>query len=126
MVRMLSVGQLDEDDAHVARHRQQHLAEGLGLRFLARREAQLVELGEAVDEVGGGAPKRSISSGSLAMPQSSIASCISAAMMACVQTPFGAQAGHRDGVGDVGLTAGAELAEVRLVGEAVAGPRARA
>ena len=28
------VGELDQDDAHVARHRQQHLAEVLGLRFL--------------------------------------------------------------------------------------------
>jgi hypothetical protein len=47
------VGELDEDDADVARHREQHLAERLGLRLLARREAKLVELGEAVDEVGG-------------------------------------------------------------------------
>ena len=36
------VGQLDEDDAHVARHRQQHLAERLGLAFLARVALQLV------------------------------------------------------------------------------------
>src|ERR1039457_2163907 len=46
------VGELDEDDADVARHRQQHLAERFGLRLLARRKAQLVELGQTVDEVG--------------------------------------------------------------------------
>ena len=46
------VGQLDQDDAHVARHRQQHLAEVLRLRMLGGLELDLVELGEAVDEVG--------------------------------------------------------------------------
>ena len=46
------VGELDQDDAHVARHREQHLAEALGLRFLARGELDLVELGHAVDHVG--------------------------------------------------------------------------
>jgi hypothetical protein len=46
------VGQLDEDHAHVARHRQQHLAEVFGLRVLDRLELDLVELGDAVDQVG--------------------------------------------------------------------------
>jgi hypothetical protein len=36
-----------------------------------------------------------------------------------VQPPVGHQAGHRDGVRDVGLAAGAELAQVGLVGELV-------
>jgi hypothetical protein len=36
-----------------------------------------------------------------------------------IEPPVGHQAGHRDGVGDVGLAAGAELAQVRLVGELV-------
>ena len=45
------VRELDEDDAHVARHREQHLAEILGLRVLGRLELDLVELGQAVDQV---------------------------------------------------------------------------
>lgn len=45
-----AVGELDQDDAHIARHRQQHLVEGFGLRFLAVEELQLVELGQAVDD----------------------------------------------------------------------------
>jgi hypothetical protein len=45
-----AVGQLDQDDAHVARHGQQHLAERLGLVFFAGVELQLVELGEPVDQ----------------------------------------------------------------------------
>ncbi len=38
--------------AQVARHRDQHLAEVLGLPLLARGEGELAELGDAVDEVG--------------------------------------------------------------------------
>jgi hypothetical protein len=47
-----AVGELDHDHAQVAHHRQQHLAEALGLRFLAVLELDLVELGDAVDDLG--------------------------------------------------------------------------
>ena len=47
-----AVGELDQDDAHVARHREQHLAEALRLDFFAGRELDLVELRHAVDHVG--------------------------------------------------------------------------
>ena len=47
-----AVGELDQDHAQVAHHRQQHLAEVLRLRFLATLEADLVELGDAVDDLG--------------------------------------------------------------------------
>ena len=46
---MQAVGELDQDDADVARHREQHLAEALGLRVLAARELDLVEFRHAVD-----------------------------------------------------------------------------
>ena len=46
------VGQLDEDDADVIDHRQQHLAEVLGLSFLARREPNGANLGHAFDDMG--------------------------------------------------------------------------
>ncbi len=49
-----AVSQLDHDHAQVARHRQQHLAEALGGRFLAVAELQLVQLGHAVDQFGHG------------------------------------------------------------------------
>ncbi len=45
-----AVGELDDHDAHVARHRQHHLAVALGLRLLARVEVDARELGHAVDE----------------------------------------------------------------------------
>ncbi len=49
-----AVGQLDQDDANVLRHRQQHLAKILGLSIFARLELDLIELGYSVDHVGDG------------------------------------------------------------------------
>ena len=46
------VGELDQDDADVVHHRQQHLAEVLGLALLARRERNGADLGDALDDVG--------------------------------------------------------------------------
>src|SRR5450755_804480 len=47
-----AVRELDEDDAQIAHHREQHLSEALRLGFLATFEFDLVELGDAVDELG--------------------------------------------------------------------------
>jgi hypothetical protein len=47
-----AIRQLDEDDADIARHRQQHFAERLGLVFFAGVELKLVEFGEAVHQFG--------------------------------------------------------------------------
>ena len=46
------VGELDEDDADVARHRQQHLAEVLRLRLFLRLELDARDLGNAVHQAG--------------------------------------------------------------------------
>ena len=46
------VGELDEDDADVLRHGQEHLADVLGLLLLVGPGAELGQLGDAVDEVG--------------------------------------------------------------------------
>ena len=45
------VGELDEDDADVLRHGQEHLADVLGLLLLVGPGAELGQLGDAVDEV---------------------------------------------------------------------------
>ena len=45
-----AIGELDQDDAHVARHRHDHLAVVLGLRLVARGERDLGQLRDAVDE----------------------------------------------------------------------------
>ena len=45
-----AVGELDEDDANVLRHRQEHLADVLGLDLLLGAEGDPAQLGDAVDE----------------------------------------------------------------------------
>jgi hypothetical protein len=47
-----AVGELDQQHADVLAHRQQHLAEALGLLLLARQVRDLAELGDAVDQAG--------------------------------------------------------------------------
>ena len=47
-----AVGELDQDDADVLRHRQEHLPDVLGLLLLERDGRVLAELGHAVDELG--------------------------------------------------------------------------
>ena len=46
-----AVGELDEDDADVVDHREQHLAEVLRLPLLARREGDRAELRDTLDDV---------------------------------------------------------------------------
>ncbi len=46
-----AVGQLDEHDAHVGHHGQQHLAHVFGLAVFAVGELDLVDLGDALDDV---------------------------------------------------------------------------
>ena len=44
-----TVRQFDQDDAHIARHGQQHLAKRFRLVFLAGVKVQFVKLSKAVD-----------------------------------------------------------------------------
>ncbi len=114
-----AVGQLDQDDAHVARHRQQHLAEGLGLVLFARVELQLVELGEAVDQFG---HRRAEALDQLGLGDAAVLDGVvqqGGHQGLRVELPFGALRRHGDRVGDVGLAAVAQLAQVGLVGKTV-------
>ena len=114
-----AVGQLDQNHAHVARHGQQHLAEGLGLAFLARAELQLVQLGEAVHQFGhrGAELLHQVGLGDAAVFHRVVQQRGHEGVR--VQLPFGHLRGHGDGVGDVGLAAVAHLAQVGGVGKAV-------
>ena len=49
---MEAIGELDQDDADVIHHRQQHLAEVLGLPFLARGEPNRADLGHPFHDMG--------------------------------------------------------------------------
>ena len=114
-----AVGQLDQDDAHVARHGQQHLAERLGLVLLARVELELVQLGEAVDQFGhrGAEALDQLRLGDPAILDRVVQQGRHQGLG--VELPFGALGGHGDRMGDVGLAAVAQLPQVGLVGEAV-------
>ena len=46
------VGQLDDDDADIVHHGQQHFAKALGLAFFGVEDVQFAELGDAVDAAG--------------------------------------------------------------------------
>jgi hypothetical protein len=46
------VGQLDEHHAHIGNHGQQHLAHVFGLAVFAVGKLDLVDLGDALDDVG--------------------------------------------------------------------------
>jgi hypothetical protein len=113
-VRMLCrpVGELDEDDANVARHREQHLAEVLGLRLLERRELDAVDLRDAVDEVRDGLAE---ALGDLALGGRRVLDDVvqeGRDQGLRVEVPFGEDPGDRERVGDVRLAALAVLARM--------------
>jgi hypothetical protein len=114
-----AVGQLDQDDAHVRRHGQQHLAEVLGLGLDHALEFDLLQLGQAVDQV------RDLRAE--ALDQLFLLDVLVLDHVVQqrghdglgVELPVGADLGDGDRVGDIGFARLAYLAEVHLVGEAV-------
>ena len=116
---MEAVGQLDEDDPHVLRHGQEHLADVLGLLLLVAQRAELGELGDPVDQPGDVRPE----------PLLEVAQVVFGVLRDVVQqggrdghrvdAQLGQDLGRRDRVGDVGLAGGPLLPFVRLGGELV-------
>ena len=100
-----SVRELDQHDPHIARHRQQHLAEVLCLRLLGRRELQFVELRDAVDQLGHGAAE---ALGELVLRDSGILQHV--VQQRCldrgtIEVPVGEDLSDRQRVRDVGRAA---------------------
>ena len=114
-----AVGQFDENDAHVARHGQQHFAKGLGLVFFAGGEVDLFQLGQAVDQLGHGRAKAldQVYFGDAAVLHGVVQQ--GGHEGGGIELPLGALGGHSDRVRDVGLPAAAQLAQMRLIGKAV-------
>ena len=77
-----AVGELDEDDADVLRHRDDHLPVVLGLRLLTALERDPGQLRDALDELGDLGPNSARIS-STSAPLSSTTSCMSAAAIVC-------------------------------------------
>ena len=112
-----AVGELDQDDADVARHRQQHLAEVLRLPLLARRPGDLAELGDALDqELDLGAEQAADVLGGGAGVLDAVVQQARADRRH-VQPQLGDDARHAERVDDVGIARAAQLAGVALGGE---------
>ena len=112
-----AVGELDQDDADVARHREQHLAEALRLHVLARVELDLVELGDAVDHVGDRLAERRLD---LVLGDGGVLHHVvqqRGGEALRVEAPLRQDARDRERVRDVGLARLAELAAVGGLGE---------
>ena len=106
------VGELDDQHPDVARHRDDHLADGLGLRGVAVLD--LVELGHAVDELGD----------LVAEVRAQLLEGVRRVLDGVVQqrgdqgrlghADVGEDRGDRERVGDVGVAALAHLGAVHL------------
>src|SRR5687767_396289 len=108
-----AVGELDHDDADVAHHRQHHLAEALGLRFLAALELDLVELGHAVDDLGDFLAELLLDLGHRGGRVLDHVVQDGGGDGGAVEVQVGEDVGDRDRVGDEGLAGLALLALVR-------------
>ena len=113
------VGQLDENDAHVTRHRQQHFAKRLSLVLLASAEPQTFKLGQPVHQFGCSRTKffNQFDLGDTLVFNRVMHQRGHDGLR--VKAPVGTQARHGDGVGDVGQATGAELPQVGFISELV-------
>ena len=114
-----AVGQLDQDHTHVARHRQQHLAERLRLAFLARVELQLVELGQAIHQF---CHRRAKAFNQLVLGNATVFHHVvqqRGHQGLHVQLPLRALGGNGYRVRDVGFAVLAHLAQVGRIGKTV-------
>jgi hypothetical protein len=113
-----AVGQLDQDDADILHHGQQHLAEAFRLAVLGREEIQLGQLGDAIDAA------RHFLAELLAHLLDGDAGILHHVVQQAglhgdhVHAHFGQDAGHADGVRHVRLAGVAHLPFMPLPGEA--------
>ncbi len=116
---MGAIGQLDEDDPHVARHGQKHFAKGFRLVFFPGVEFQLLKLGQAVHQFSdwGAKTLNQLRFGHATVFDGVVQQRCHQRL--CVQLPLCALLGNRNRMRNVGLTAVAELAQVCLVGKPV-------
>ena len=111
------VGELDQDHAHVARHREQHLAEVFRLRFLAIAKLDLVQLRQPVDQFR---DLRAESLGDFGLGDALVLHHVVQQRRhdrLRIELPAGADFGDRERMRDVRLAALAILAEVGFVAE---------
>ena len=114
-----AICQLDQDDAHISRHGQQHFAERLCLVLLASVEFELFELGESVYQFRDG---RAELFDQLCLADAAILHGIvhqRCHQRLCVKFPLGTLNGYCNGMCDVGVAVFPELTQMRLIGKAI-------
>ena len=118
-----AVGQLDEDDPQVARHREEHLPERLGLLRLLGRVGVPADLRDAVDDVGDLLAEED---GELLLRRLGVLEDVVEEARGhgnLVELQLGQEHRHADGVDEVRLPGGTELVPVRLGREDVRAPQ---
>ena len=107
-----AVGQLDDEHPPVVGHGHEHLAHGGGLLGLLGVELQAVELGDAVDDQGHG--RAEVTLDDLRGHPGVLHGVVQqgGGHRLGVEAQVGDDAGHGDGVGDVGLARAPQLAGV--------------
>ncbi|MNN56027.1 hypothetical protein D3C81_1709350 [compost metagenome] len=116
---MQAVGQFDEDDAHITRHRQQHFAEVFRLRLDLALEFDFFQLGQTVDQIG---DRRAEAFDQLILAYILVFHHIMQQRRhdgLGIQLPVGADFGDRDRMRDVWFARHAHLAQMCLIREAI-------
>ena len=119
---MGAVGELDQDDPDVLGHGHHHLAEVLGLGFLAIAELQLVELGDAGYQLGDGVAEQL---GEIVLGDRGIFDDVvqhGGHQGFVIESHVAENAGNGNRVGDIGLAAGTHLSLVSVTGHHIGLP----
>ena len=116
-----AVRELDQNDAYVARHGEQHLAEALGLMLLVGGELDAVELGDTVHQLGDALAElaRDLALGDRRVFHDVVQQ--RGGQRLRVEMQLGEDVGDRERVDDVGIAGLAELTFVCGFGEVVGG-----
>ena len=106
------VGKFDDEHAQIAGHRHQHLAHGGSLLGFLRVELQTIELGDTVDDGGDFVTEclRDVGECQLGVFNGVVQECRNDRGL--IQSNVGNDTGHRDRMGDVGLTCRTRLMPV--------------
>ncbi|KFB70671.1 MAG: hypothetical protein AW09_004218 [Candidatus Accumulibacter phosphatis] len=116
---VMTIGELDQHHAQIARHGHQHLAEILRLRLFLRLKLDLVELRQAIDEIS---DRFAETLGNFALANRRILHHV--VQERCnhsldIHLPFSDGARHRQRMGDVGFTRQALLPTMRVLAEQI-------
>ena len=112
-----AVGELDQDDPDVVRHRQEHLPDVLGLLLLVAVGAELRQLGDAVHEVGDLGAEAVLDVGEAVLGVLGDVVQQRGGDGDRIEAEIGEDLRRRDGVRDVGFAGRADLGRVGIDGE---------